>query len=102
MEKTYSVADIQSMLAGMQLDCRVKRLILFGSHAKGTARAQSDLDFFLDSEKQITGFDYFALKAALEDAFQRDIDLLPDVDVQPGSKVDREIASHGVMVYARQ
>ena len=41
-------------------------------------------------------------KAALEDAFGRDIDLLPDVDVQPGSKVASEITKYGVMVYAGQ
>ena len=41
-------------------------------------------------------------EAALEDAFGRDIDLLPDVDVQPGSKVASEITKYGVMVYAGQ
>lgn len=100
--KTYAVSDIQSALQRMPMDQRVRRLILFGSHAKGTARPHSDLDLYLDSNGLITGFDYFALKASLEDAFGRDIDLLPDVDVLPNSKVAQEIAKYGVMVYARQ
>lgn len=98
----YTISDIRNTLQAMPIDGRVRKLILFGSYAKGTARPQSDLDFYLDSNRQITGFDYFALKAALEDAFGRDIDLLSDVDVQPGSKVASEITKYGVMVYAGQ
>ena len=99
---SYSIPDIQNMLRRVPMDRRVRRIVLFGSHAKGTAKPQSDLDFYLDSDRQITGFDYFELKAALEDAFGRDIDLLPDVDVRPDSRVAREIGRYGVMVYARQ
>lgn len=100
--QAYTVDAIRDTLCRTPLDARVRRLVLFGSHAKGTARERSDLDFFLDSGRQITGFDYFALKATLEDAFQREIDLLPDVDVSPDSRIEREIARDGVMVYARQ
>ena len=100
--KVYTIDAIQDMLKHMQMDQRVRRLILFGSHAKGTAQERSDIDFFLDSDGRITGFDFFALKASLEDAFQREIDLLPDVDVIPNSRVANEIARDGVMVYARQ
>lgn len=98
----YTISDIQSTLQRVPMDRRVRKIVLFGSHAKGTAKPQSDLDFYLDSDKRITGFDYFELKATLEDAFGRDIDLLPDVDVQPNSKVAHEIAKYGVMVYANQ
>ena len=98
----YTVDAIRDTLRRTPMDARVRRLVLFGSHAKGTAEERSDLDFYLDSGRQITGFDYFALKATLEDAFQREIDLLPDVDVLPDSRIVREIARDGVMVYARQ
>ena len=100
--RVYTIDAIQDRLKQLPLDARVRRLILFGSHAKGTAQERSDIDFFLDSDGRITGFDFFALKATLEDAFQREIDLLPDVDVMPDSRVAAEIAREGVMVYARQ
>ena len=100
--KVYTIDAIQDMLKHMQIDQRVRRLILFGSHAKGTAQERSDIDFFLDSDGRITGFDFFALKASLEDTFQREVDLLPDVDVIPNSRVANEIARDGVMVYVRQ
>lgn len=100
--EAYTIPTIQNILQGVPMDRRVRKLILFGSHAKGTAQVKSDLDFFLDSDRQITGFDYFALKASLEDVFEREIDLLPDIDVIPGSTVANEIEKYGVMVYARQ
>ncbi|MDO4548637.1 MAG: nucleotidyltransferase domain-containing protein [Clostridia bacterium] len=101
MPEAYTINQIKHVLQNMPIDKRVRRLILFGSHVKGTAEIQSDMDFFLDSDNRITGFAYFDLKGRLEDAFKRDIDLIPDVDVIPGSKVDEEIRKTGVMVYGR-
>lgn len=101
MQESLSAADIARTLSGLSMDSRVNRLVLFGSHALGTAGKRSDLDLYLDSGRQITGFDFFALKAILEEAFRRDIDLLPDLDVVPGSKVSREIQRYGVIVYAK-
>ncbi|OGW72653.1 MAG: nucleotidyltransferase [Omnitrophica bacterium GWA2_52_12] len=56
----------------------VKRLALFGSHARGQAHAASDLDFLVEFDKKT--FDaYFDLKEFLENLFQRKVDLvLPD------------------------
>jgi predicted nucleotidyltransferase len=60
---------------------RVKRLAIFGSAVKGTFDPEkSDLDFvveFFDIRHPETGEDtYFGLKFALEDLFQRNIDLV--------------------------
>ena len=60
---------------------RVKRLAIFGSAVQGTFDpAKSDLDFvveFHDIRHPDTGEDtYFGLKFALEDLFQRGIDLV--------------------------
>lgn len=98
----YTIEAIRDALAGVPMDARVRRLVLFGSQAKGTARERSDIDFYLDSGGRITGFDYFALRSTLEDALQREVDLLPDVDVLPNSRIANEIARDGVTVYARE
>ena len=98
----YTVPEIQGVLKTVCTDRRIKRVILFGSYAKGSAHNQSDIDLYLDSGRQITGFDFFELKAKLEDAFRTQIDLLPDRDIVPGSPVEREIMAHGVTVYDQQ
>ncbi len=95
----YSISDIQRTLSSLPLDKRIKKLVLFGSHASGNAEAGSDMDFYVDSNRQLTGFAFFTLKGQLENAFQKDIDLIPDLDVIPDSQVDREIKRTGVTVY---
>lgn len=98
----YTVPEIQGVLKTVCTDRRIKRVILFGSYAKGSAYRQSDIDLYLDSGRQITGFDFFELKAKLEDAFHASIDLLPDRDIIPGSSVEQEIMAYGVTVYDQQ
>jgi len=100
MAAIESVSTVRKTLTGLALDKRVRRLILFGSHAKGNAQEGSDLDFYVDSNYQLTGFAFFALKGQLENAFQKDIDLISDVDVIANSRVDQEIKRTGVTVYS--
>jgi len=95
----YTIPQIRDTLTHACLDDRVNRIILFGSYAKGLAHAKSDIDLYLDSGKRITGFEFFELKAAFEEAFKTEIDLLPDLDVISGSPVDQEIQEYGVTVY---
>lgn len=95
-----SIDKIRGILAEACNDSRVQRIVLFGSHAKGESRPTSDIDLYLDSNGRIRGLDFFALKSRLEDALQAEIDLIPDLDVVPGSEVEKEILQYGVVVYA--
>ncbi len=62
------------------LGARVRPLELFGSAAEGRFREdESDLDFLVEFHKMAPGQHadaYFGLLAALQDLFQRDIDLI--------------------------
>ena len=53
----------------------VKKLGVFGSVARGEAKADSDLDFVVVLEKK-TFDDYMGLKLFLEELFHRRIDLV--------------------------
>ena len=97
----YTIAEIRDVLQPLCSDPRIKRVILFGSYAKGEAQEQSDIDLYLDSGRLMTGFDFFALKASMEEAFQTDVDVLPDLDISPNSPVENEIKRHGVTVYVQ-
>lgn len=53
----------------------VKKLGIFGSHARNMATAKSDLDFVVEFERK--SFDaYMDLKFFLEDLFHRRVDLV--------------------------
>ena len=94
-----SVADIKTVVEPIVRDTNVKKLVLFGSYAKGTASEKSDIDLYMISDGMITGLAFFDLKAKMEDAFPVDVELLPDLDVIPESPVDKQIKESGVVIY---
>lgn len=61
----------------------VRRLGLFGSHARGDNSEASDLDFVVEFDTK--SFDaYMDLKAFLENLFETRIDLVLESAVKPG------------------
>lgn len=96
-----SVQNIQKTLNRICKDSRINRIVLFGSYAKNSEDDYSDIDLFIDSNKQISGFEYFEIKASFEDALGYEIDLISDVDLIPYSRMDKEIRETGVTVYER-
>ncbi|HEX4046335.1 MAG TPA: nucleotidyltransferase family protein [Elusimicrobiota bacterium] len=60
----------------------VRSLGLFGSAARGSARADSDLDFVVEFERN-TFDDYMGLKFYLEDLFRKDVDLVISDAIKP-------------------
>ncbi|WP_347179243.1 nucleotidyltransferase family protein [Roseofilum acuticapitatum] len=61
----------------------VKSLDLFGSVARNEARPDSDLDFLVEFEGQITFDAYMDLKFFLEDLFTKKVDLVIKEDLKP-------------------
>ena len=54
----------------------VSRMALFGSAARGTMRADSDIDILVTFEGPATSDRYFGVQFYLEDLLERPIDLL--------------------------
>ncbi|MBC7960605.1 MAG: nucleotidyltransferase domain-containing protein [Vallitaleaceae bacterium] len=96
-----SLQEIRKTINSICQDDRINRIVLFGSYARGSEDDHSDIDLFIDSDRQITGFDYFELKACFEDALGCEIDLVSDVDLIPYSRIENEIRTTGVTVYER-
>jgi len=63
-------------LADQQAALGVKSIFLFGSAARGEARADSDLDFLVEFEGPATFDRYMGLMELLEGEFQTRIDLV--------------------------
>jgi len=94
-QKILSKAFIKQTLVDNRKTLRkygVKRIGLFGSYARGTATAASDIDFLVELER-LTFQDYMGLALFLEDLFQKDVDLLTPTSIKPGIKpyIEREI-----------
>ncbi len=52
-------------------------LALFGSHARGEATPQSDVDLAVRFDRVISLFDLIDTQQAMQDAVSREIDLVP-------------------------
>lgn len=62
---------------------RVKRAAIFGSVARGEAKATSDVDFLLEFKGKVTLFDLGGLKADLEEKLKRSVDLILFRSIDP-------------------
>jgi predicted nucleotidyltransferase len=72
----------------------VKRLGLFGSFSRGEARPDSDVDVLVCFEAKAKTYDnLFEVGEALEEVFQRKIDLVTEDALSPhiGPKILREV-----------
>lgn len=72
----YSVEEIKAIVSGLARQYGVGRIYLFGSYARGSANADSDIDLRID-KGAIRGFQLGGLAADLEDAFGLSVDLVP-------------------------
>ena len=65
----------------------VTRLALFGSTARGTARADSDIDLLVSFDGPATSERYFGVQFFLEDLLGRPVDLVTDKALRPELKM---------------
>lgn len=75
-DKIYTIEEIQKIVSPIAANHGVERVFLFGSYARGEASADSDLDFRIDAPAIKTLFQMGALYADLEDAFNKNLDLV--------------------------
>ena len=61
----------------------VTRLVLFGSHARDTARADSDVDVLVDFDGPASPEAYFGVQFYLEDLLGVTIDLVTERALRP-------------------
>ena len=77
----------------------VRKAILFGSYAKGTERANSDIDIFVDSG--LKGLKFFGLLEDVATSLEKPVDLIDSSQVKQDSRVLQEIKDTGIVIYER-
>ena len=97
MNNTYTVSQIQDILVPNFREYNIRRAILFGSYAKGSAKDKSDIDLLVDSG--LKGLAFFGLLEDVVNALGKEVDLLDTSQIIPNSDVDNEIKKTGVMIY---
>ena len=92
-----TTASIQQALAPVFRSHQVRRAVLFGSYAKGTARETSDIDIFVDSG--LRGLAFYGLLEDVSTALGRPVDLIDAAQLEADSPVAGEIRRTGVPIY---
>jgi len=100
-EKIYSIDEIKKILLKVLKDKPVYQVILFGSYAKNSATAQSDIDIIIDTNDMLRGLKLFSLIETLEEALQKNVDGFEKSQIIENSKIDEEIKRTGVIVYEK-
>ena len=104
-EKVYSVAMtltipmLQDAVVPVLKKHGVSKAVLFGSHAKGCAHENSDVDLLVDSG--LRGLAFFGLVEDLHETINRPVDVLDVTQIKKDSRIDKEIHQTGVVIYEK-
>ncbi len=98
-DTVYTIPAIKSILQPVFDGYDIKKAVLFGSYAKGSALNNSDVDILVDSG--LKGLAFFGLLEDVVNALDKQVDLLDVSQVEPDSLVDKEISKNGVLIYER-
>jgi len=96
-----SIDDITRTITPIVEPTSVRRVILFGSYAKGTHTRDSDVDIIIDSYGQLKGMDFFVLSSKLAQALPIASDIFEQREIKPNSQMHDEIAREGLVIYER-
>ena len=77
----------------------IKRAIVFGSYAKGTASENSDIDIVIDSKGLLDGINFFTAQYELSKALPVKSDIYEQMEIKEGSALHSEIIKYGVVIY---
>lgn len=81
----------------------IKRAVLFGSHARGDATEESDIDIRLelDESKDFSLYDMLRFKKALERQCGRNVDVITAANIE-NENLAQAIEREGIVIYERQ
>lgn len=95
--KVSSIEKIRQQLLPIFKKHNVKQAILFGSYAKGEARENSDVDIMVESN--LRGLAFYGLLEDVVTVLGKSVDLLDKSQIINASKIQKEIAATGVVIY---
>ena len=97
MDKVYTIPELRTILSPVFAEHGVKRAVLFGSYAKGSATSHSDVDLVVDSG--LRGLAFFGLLESVATALDTPVDLIDVSQIERGSRIDREVVQSGVKIF---
>jgi predicted nucleotidyltransferase len=94
-----SFLTIKRIVAEVASQHPIKKIVLFGSYAKGQANPNSDLDLYMVSN--LSGLGYFEFAEKLRQALKKKVDLFSSLTLETTSPTYLEIEGAGIIIYER-
>ena len=96
---TLSYPELEATIRLLLKKYHAEYALLFGSYARGEATPKSDLDFRIDKGQLRSLFQLSGMQLALENGFQKDLDLLTTQMLTP--QFLNDIRPEEVLIYAQ-
>ena len=93
--------EIKETVAPLVKDYPVRRVILFGSYARGDATEKSDIDLIIDSGGTIGSWEFFGLIGKIVKKMPIDVDVFELDEIKKPSRIFDSITNEGVVIYER-
>ena len=94
-----SIEEIKTYIIPVIKKYPVKRVILFGSYARGDATETSDVDIIVDSQGHLRNRKIFALGGELLDVLPVRVDVYDILEIMKPSVMYDNIINEGVVIY---
>ena len=99
MDRAYTIPELRRITEPIFRANGVRRAVLFGSYAKGSADSRSDVDLVVESS--LRGLAFFGLLEDLTEALDTPVDLIEASQIRRDSPAAREIQTSGVEIYGQ-
>jgi len=97
MNKPYTIAEIKDKISGTARQYGINKAYLFGSHARGEAGSESDIDICIEKGKIRTLFELSGFCQDLEETFGNKVDVVTTTGLSGDFK--EQIERDMVLIY---
>jgi len=96
-----TIDEIKKIITPLVKHYPIKRIILFGSHARGDASEHSDVDLIIDSESRLNAFDYFGIIGMIVKKMPVKVDVFELDEIKQPSLMYDNINNEGLIIYEK-
>jgi predicted nucleotidyltransferase len=94
-----TINEIRTIITPLVEIYPVRRVILFGSYARGNETERSDIDLIIDSEGKLDGFEFFGIAGRIIKNMPVKADVFEMSEINKPSKFFDNINREGVVIY---
>jgi predicted nucleotidyltransferase len=97
----YKQEEIKDLVVPILLNYNVRKVILFGSYARNEADEDSDIDLYIDSNRELRGLGFLEAYEDVADVLCKELDMFEAVDIKKNTNIFKSIEKEGITLYEK-